>query len=268
MKKLLAALLAVAMVASFAACGASSGADKSWDDIKSKGSITLGFDETFAPMGYKDESGKHVGFDLDLAAEVASRLGLELKLQPVDWDSKELELKNGNIDLIWNGLSITDARKKEMLFSDPYMNNRQIVVVAAGSGIASIADLAGKVVAAQTESSAMEAIEAQPDVMDSFSRLIESPEYVEAFMELKQGSVDAVVIDETMGHYCIAHDTDPDFFAVLEDNFGEEQYGIAFRLEDKAFRDKIQETLNAIIADGKGEEISNKWFGENILLSK
>ncbi len=295
MKKLLTAILAFVLVLSFAACAApaasdtsavsespsdsqevseapsesasaSEDADVSWQTIEDKGSFVLGFDETFAPMGFKDESGNHVGFDLDLAAEVAARLGLELKLQPIDWDSKELELQNGNIDVIWNGLTITEERKEKMLFSDPYMNNRQIVIVAADSGIKTIADLADKTVAAQVESSAMQAIEAQPDVKDSFGELIESPDYVEALMELKQGSVDAVVIDEIMGRYYIAQDEDSSFYGVLTDNFGEEQYGIAFRLEDQSFRDKVQETLTAIIGDGKGAEISQKWFGEDILI--
>lgn len=300
MKKLLIAILAVMLTLGFAACAAPASTDDtpaseapsateapseepsepsevateeptedlSWQAIEDKGSFILGFDETFAPMGFKDESGEHVGFDIELAQEVASRLGLELKLQPVDWESKELELANGNIDVIWNGLTITDARKEDMLFSNPYMNNRQIVIVAADSGITSIADLAGKSVAAQTESSAMKAIEAQPEVMDTFGELIESPDYVEALMELKQGSVDAVVIDEIMGRYYIAEGDDPAFYAVLEDNFGEEQYGIAFRLGEQAFRDKVQETFNAIIADGKGTEISQKWFNENILISE
>lgn len=295
MKKIMTMILAVALILSFAACAApaatssapvsespsasqeaseepsesasaEASADTSWQTIEDKGSFVLGFDETFAPMGFKDESGNHVGFDLDLATEVAARLGLELKLQPIDWDSKELELANGNIDVIWNGLTITDERKEKMLFSDPYMNNRQIVIVAADSGMKTIADLAGKTVAAQVESSAMQAIEAQPDVKDSFGELIESPDYVEALMELKQGSVDAVVIDEIMGRYYIAQDEDSAFYGVLSDNFGEEQYGIAFRLEDKSFRDKVQETLTAIINEGKGAEISQKWFGEDILI--
>ena len=271
MKRILILALALAMIFSFAACAgapAASEADTSWTDIETKGSLTLGFDENFPPMGFKDESGTHVGFDIDMATEVATRLGLELKLQPVDWDSKVLELNGGNIDLIWNGLSITDEYKKDILFSNPYMNNRQIVIVLADSGIATIADLAGKTVAAQSGSSAMSAIEDQPEVKETFGELVESPDYVEALMELKQGSVDAVVIDEIVGRYYISHDDAPDAYAVLEDNFGEEQYGVGFRLGDKAFRDKIQETIDAMIADGKAEEISQKWFGKNIVIGE
>ena len=111
----------------------------------------------------------------------------------------------------------------------------------------------------------MEAIAAQPDVMDTFGDLIESPDYVEALMELKQGSVDAVVVDEMTGRYYVLAD-DPDNYIVLEDTFGEEQYGIGFRLEDTAFRNKVQETLSAIIADGTAAEISQKWFGDNVVI--
>ncbi len=272
MKRILTLMLALAMIFSLAACSSvaskpsGSDTDTSWTDIVAKGSFTLGFDQTFAPMGFKDGSGEYVGFDIDLATEVAKRLDLELKLQPVDWDSKAIELDAGNIDLIWNGLSITDDNKKDMLFSDPYMNNRQIILVMASSGITSIADLAGKTVAAQVESSAMSAINAQPEVKATFGSLIESPDYVEALMELKQGSVDAVVIDEIFGRYYISKEADPSAYAVLEENFGEEQYGIGFRLGDTAFRDKVQETLEAMIADGTAAEISDKWFGENIVI--
>lgn len=283
MKKLLILILVIMLALSFAACsnnqasvadpapsadadtGDSENADLSWQTIQDKGAFILGFDEGFAPMGFKDENGEHVGFDLDIAAEVASRLGLELKLQPVDWDLKVMELNNGNIDMIWNGLTITEERQEKMLFSDPYMGNQQIIVVAADSGIKTKADLAGKTVAAQVDSSAMEAIQAEAEVMESFSELIESPDYVQALTELKNGTVDAVVVDEMTGRYYVLADN-PDAYVVLEDTFGSEEYGIGFRMSDAAFRDKIQETIDEIIADGTAAAISDKWFGENVIV--
>lgn len=296
MKRILILVLALAMILSLAACttppapsdtesespeateavsesaeateSATTEADTSWTDIEAKGSFVLGFDETFAPMGFKDENGEYTGFDIELAREVVSRLGLELELQPIDWDSKVLELNGENIDMIWNGLTITEDRKEDMLFSNPYMNNRQIVVVAADSGIATIADLAGKSVAAQVDSSAMAALEAQPDVLASFGELIESPDYVEALLELKLGSVDAVVVDETMGSYYINEDDNPEAYLILDENFGEEQYGIGFRLTDSALRDKIQETIDAMVADGTFAQISEKWFGYDVMISE
>jgi polar amino acid transport system substrate-binding protein len=240
-------------------------ADESWTKVETAGTFILGFDETFAPMGFKDDKGNYVGFDIELAKEVSSRLGLgEPTLMPINWDSKVLELNAGNIDLIWNGLTITEERKAEMLFSDPYMNNRQIIVVKADSAIQSKADLAGKVVAAQADSSAMTAIKAEADVMDSFGDLVENPDYVEALMELKQGSVDAVVVDETMGSYYISQDENPDAYRILDDNFGEEQYGIGFRASDVALKDAIQEQLNAMVKDGTFATISTKWFAHDV----
>ncbi len=296
MKKLLITILAVMMVLSFAACAApanevdvdieetqtaeapaeeptepaaeesNAAEDLSWKSIEEKGSFILGFDQAFPPMGFKDDNGEYVGFDIDMAKEVASRLGLELKLQPVDWEAKVMEMDNGNVDLIWNGLTINEKNKKGMLFSEPYMNNRQIIVVAADSDITSIADLAGKSVAAQIDSSGLAAIEAQPEVMDTFGELIQSPDYVSAFMELKQGTVDAVVVDEIFGKYYITQENATNVYKVLDDSFGDEQYGIGFRMNDIAFRDKIQETINAMIADGTAAEISNKWFSDNIVI--
>ena len=241
--------------------------DESWTKIEAQGSFVLGFDAGFAPMGFKDESGEYVGFDIDLATELASRLGLELELQPIDWEAKFLELDAGNIDMVWNGLTITEPRKLETLFSDPYMHNEQIIIVRADSDIKTKADLAGKIVAAQVESSAISAMRAEPDVMDSFGELIESSDYVQALTELKLGSVDAVVVDEIAGLYYIQLD-DPAFYSVLTETFGSELYGIGFRLGDKALRDKFQEVLNEMIADGTAAAISDKWFGDNVLISQ
>ena len=119
--------------------------DQSWDKIKEKGELVLGLDESFPPMGFRDEDNNIVGYDIDLAKEVASRLGVKLILQPINWDSKDQELKTGNIDCIWNGFSINEERKQNILFSDPYMKNNQVVVVTADSNFKTLADLKGKV---------------------------------------------------------------------------------------------------------------------------
>ena len=102
-----------------------SAVDESWDKVKNKGEIVLGLDASFPPMGYTDEKGEIVGFDIDVAKEVAKRLDIKLKLQPINWDINEQELNTGNVDMLWNGMTLTDARKASMLCSDPYMKNRQ-----------------------------------------------------------------------------------------------------------------------------------------------
>ncbi|MCK7486710.1 MAG: amino acid ABC transporter substrate-binding protein [Bacillus subtilis] len=204
-----------------------------------------------------------VGFDVDLAIEVALRLGLEVRFQPIDWDAKVLELNSKNIDVIWNGLTITDSRKLEMTFSSPYLANRQIVIVGAGAGIASIADLAGKKVGVQISSASEEAVLANA-ISGQFDELVKYDTYTTALLELRQGLVDAIVIDEIMGRYMLSQIEDN--LVVLEDNFGTEEYGIGFRLIDVTFRDQINAALRAMVADGTAAEISRKWFDEDVFL--
>ena len=180
--------------------------DASLQYILDKGELILGLDETFPPMGYRDANGDIIGFDIDLATEVCSRLGVKLKLQPINWDSKEMELNGKTIDCIWNGMSITDERINGMDLSTPYIANRQIIIVKSDSGISTKADLAGKTVGAQQGSSAVDAISAEPDVKASFGSLNEYASNDEAFLDLKAGRIDVLVVDEVYGRYMISQD--------------------------------------------------------------
>ena len=180
--------------------------DASLQYILDKGELILGLDETFPPMGYRDANGDIIGFDIDLATEVFSRLGVKLKLQPINWDSKEMELNGKTIDCIWNGMSITDERINGMDLSTPYIANKQIIIVKSDSGISTKADLAGKTVGAQQGSSAVDAIIAEPDVKASFGSLNEYASNDEAFLDLKAGRIDVLVVDEVYGRYMISQD--------------------------------------------------------------
>lgn len=180
--------------------------DASLQYILDKGELILGLDETFPPMGYRDANGDIIGFDIDLATEVCSRLGVKLKLQPINWDSKEMELSGKTIDCIWNGMSVTDERINGMDLSTPYIANKQIIIVKSDSGISTKADLAGKTVGAQQGSSAVDAISAEPDVKDSFGSLNEYASNDEAFLDLKAGRIDVLVVDEVYGRYMISQD--------------------------------------------------------------
>lgn len=111
--------------------------------------FVVGLDDSFPPMGFRDEKNEIVGFDVDLAKEVGKRMGMEVVLQQINWDTKELELDSGNIDVIWNGLTMTDERVKVMDFTDPYLENDQVIVVKKDSDIKVKADLAGKNVGVQ-----------------------------------------------------------------------------------------------------------------------
>lgn len=180
--------------------------DDSLQKILDKGYMILGLDENFPPMGFRNDQAEIVGFDIDLAKEVATRLGIELKIQPIDWNAKEMELNNGNIDMIWNGMSITPERAETMNLSKPYIANRQIIIVNSASGINGKADLAGKKIAAQAGSSAITAMEADAATFASFGELVEFDNNNAAFLDLKAGRVDAFVVDEVLGRYIIDQD--------------------------------------------------------------
>jgi ABC-type amino acid transport substrate-binding protein len=168
--------------------------------------FAVGFDAEFPPYGYLGDNGEYTGFDLKLATEVASRNGWEIKLVPISWDAKDLELNSGNIDCIWNGFTI-EGREDQYTWTKPYMDNSQVIVVKASSGIKTFADLAGKVVMAQADSAALHLLESDGDqasLAATFKELRSIPDYNTSFMELDQGSVDAVAIDQPVAEYQIA----------------------------------------------------------------
>lgn len=235
-------------------------ADTSLEDIKHSGKLVLGLDDSFPPMGF-DDNGVIKGFDIDLAKEVTTRMGVDLELQPIDWNAKEMELSSKNIDCIWNGLSVTPDREANLSLSKPYMNNAQGIVVKNGSAIKTKADLAGKSVGIQSASSAMEAVDKEPDVKATFE-LIEMKDNVLALTELKGGTVDAVVADTVLIQYYTSKDVDS--FVILDENFGTEQFAIGFRKQDKALTDEVNKIMDEMIADGTFAKISNTWFGRDV----
>lgn len=239
-------------------------ADTSYQDIKDQGYFTLGLDDAFPPMGFREEgTNEIVGFDIDLAKEAAKRMGVEVKFQPVVWDTVIEELNNGNIDVIWNGLTITPDRQKQIAFTKPYISDRQIIVVQKGSAITNKAGLAGKKVGIQAASSAIEAVEKDKATSDSLGELVQFDNNNDALLDLKSGRVDAVVVDEVVGRYYLAkHAGD---YQVMEENFGSEDFGVGVRKTDKTFLDELQKALDAMKADGTSAEISKKWFGEDIM---
>ena len=263
MKKLLSLLLLVTLIFTsvFAQGSSDDGVDNSLDNVLSRGTFILGLDDSFPPMGYRDESGEIVGFDIDVAREVCSRLGVELVCQPVDWNAKEQELATGNIDCIWNGFTM-NGREDEYTWSDPYLDNQQVFVVRSDSGIESEEDLAGKIVDVQTESSAQAALDDNPELADTFGTLQVIPDYDTGFMELESGAVDAVAMDIVVASYQIeSRGAD---FTILDESIATEEYGIGFAKGNEALRDTVQATLEEMAADGTMAEISEKWFGEDI----
>ncbi len=266
-----AVLMAAAMVFTMAGCGSSKDADTSakketkTEDSKDKENsdkqFIVGFDAEYPPYGYKDDNGEYVGFDLDLAQEVCARNGWELVKQPIDWDSKDMELNSGSIDCIWNGFTMT-GREDDYTWSKPYVDNSIVVVVKEGSGIEKKEDLAGKVVAVQADSSGLAALTDEEDneenlkLAASFSDLQQVADYNTAFMNLEAGAVDAIVVDIGVADYQLESRTG---FAMLDDKIRTEQYAVGFKLGNEELRDQVQSTLDEMVKDGTFDDVAKKW---------
>ena len=225
------------------------------------GTLIVGFDQDFPPMGFMGDDGEYTGFDLELAQEAAKRLGLEYKPQPIAWDAKDMELESGNIDCIWNGFTMT-GREDGYTWSEPYMENSQVFVVAGDSGIKSQADLAGNVVVFQGDSSAEAALKEVPDLTATFAQLLTTADYNTAFMDLEQGAVDAIAMDVVVAGYQISQRNAD--FVILEDSLAAEEYAIGFKKGNTELKDKVQGALEEMAADGTLKTISEKWFGKDI----
>ncbi len=254
MMKKIVGIMMVVLLAGLMLAGCGGGAKKK---------VVVGLDDNFPPMGFRDEKNEIVGFDVEMAKEAGKRMGVELEFKPIDWNSKEAELNGKRVDMLWNGLTITEKRKENIAFTSPYMENRQIIVVAANSAIKTKADLAGKVVGTQEGSSSVEAIEKDAQALKSFRELKKYGDNVAALMDLKVGRVEAVVVDEVVGRYYIAKK--PGEYIVLNDNFGSEEYGVGMRKDDKDLQEKLQKTLSEMKKDGTAAAISKKWFGAEIV---
>ncbi len=267
MKKFLSLLMAAALgMTMLAGCGeqaVDNKADTSLEDIKEKGYFVLGLDADFAPMGFTDESGEIVGFDIDLAKAVATKMGVEVKTQPISWDAKNMELDSGNIDVIWNGFSINEERKKEVLFTDAYLTTGQVIVVPVDSEIKTKADLAGKKVALQDGSTSEEALKADTATYESIGEenVSKFKENTLVLMEVEAGRADAAVIDEIYVRYYLAKEGMTDKFTVLEEQLAPEDYGVGGRLGDVSFMTALNDAIKACIDDGTASEISKEWFG-------
>lgn len=278
-KRFVSAALAAVMALSMTACGSSNSAaettaadteaaesqaeETTAEEAKTTdgGTLIVGFDQDFPPMGFVGDDGEYTGFDLELAQEVAKRLGLEYKAQPIAWDSKDMELESGNIDCVWNGFTMT-GREDDYTWTEPYMANQQVFVVANDSDINSQADLAGKIVEVQADSSAEAALKEAPELTATFKELLTTADYNTAFMDLEQGAVDAIAMDVIVAGYQIQQRNAD--FKILDDSLSEEEYGVGFKKGNTELRDKVQSTLEEMAEDGTLQEVSEKWFSKDV----
>ena len=269
------ALAGALSISMLAGCGSSSNEsttseskeDTSLTDVQSAGHFTLGLDADFAPMGFTDDNGEIVGFDIDLAKAVGEKMGVDVEVKPIDWDSKDMELSSGKIDVIWNGFSITDERRQEVLFSNPYLSTKQSIVVKKGSDITKKADLAGKKIALQDGSTSEDALKADTATYESVGddNISLFKVHSQVLMEVASGRADAAVIDEVFVRYYLQKENLLDKYTVLEEGFDEEDYGVGGRKGDYALMEAINKALDECKAYGTTSEISQKWFGEDLI---
>jgi len=263
MKKIFSLLLVILMVSG---CGGGKETKNNTESVKHKRILIVGIDDKFAPMGFRNEAGEIVGFDVDLAKEAARRMGVEIEFCPIEWNNKEYEITSGNIDMIWNGCDITEEYKKYMIFSKPYMENRQILLVKSGNrqNIVSEHDLADKKVGTQSGSNSEAYINKNQKLKDNLSAFKTYPNIKEAFDALNGGEIDVLIVDEIAGRYEISKH--PGTFEIIEVTLGPiTQFGIAFPKGNTALRDKVQTVFDQMIKDGTAKKISEEWFKADLI---
>lgn len=238
-----------------------------WDKYQQQKSITVGFDNTFVPMGFEEKNGNYAGFDIELAQYVSKKLGITVHFQPIDWDMKETELQNGTIDAIWNGYSATDERREKVAFSIPYMQNTQILVVKKTSGIHSVEDMTGKVLGAQNGSSGMLDFEEHPEVLKNRVKGGDADQYQsvnEAIIDLKNDRIDALLIDRVYADYYLTTEGIADEYDTIPSGFESESFAVGVRPADKKLLEALNQAFKELYQEGIFQQISQKWFGEDV----
>ena len=238
-----------------------------WDKYQQQKSITVGFDNTFVPMGFEEKNGNYAGFDIELAKYVSKKLGITVHFQPIDWDMKETELQNGTIDAIWNGYSATDERREKVAFTVPYMQNTQILVVKKTSGIHSVEDMAGKVLGAQNGSSGMLDFEEHPEVLKNRVKGGDADQYQsvnEAIIDLKNDRIDALLIDRVYADYYLTTEGIADEYDTIPSGFESESFAVGVRPADKKLLEALNQAFKELYQEGIFQQISQKWFGEDV----
>ena len=242
-----------------------------WFKYQEQGGITIGFDNTFVPMGFEEKNGQYAGFDIDLAQAVSEKLGIQVNFQPIDWDMKETELQNGTIDAIWNGYSATDERREKVAFTIPYMENQQVLVSKKSQNIQSIKDMNNKVLGAQAGSSGYLNFEAQSDLLKNQVKDQKANQYQsfnEALIDLKNDRIDALLIDRVYANYYLQFEGILNDYNVFSAGFESESFAVGVRPADKTLLATLNKVFVEIYKEGKFQEISQKWFGEDVATSQ
>ncbi|WP_251866303.1 amino acid ABC transporter substrate-binding protein [Enterococcus malodoratus] len=272
LKKIVLGMVAVLTLVTLTACGKKEASgDDSWKTIEKDKKVTIGLDDTFVPMGFKDEDGKIVGFDVDLAKAVFKEYDIKAEFQPIDWSMKENELENGTIDLIWNGYTVTKSREKKVLFTDPYAQNEQVLVTKKDSNITKAEDMKGKILGAQEGSSGYEAFNNQAKTLKDIVKDNDATLYAsfnEAMIDLENGRINGLLIDKVYADYYLKQANKLNDYNIFSVGFKNENFAVGARKGDKELVKKINSAFKELQENGKYGEISKKWFGEELSLPK
>ena len=234
------------------------------ENTNDKKVFVVGLDDSFPPMGFRNENNEIVGFDIDLAKAVSEELGMEVKFQPISWASKEQELNSGNIDCIWNGFAYNEERAATMTLSDPYIKGENYFILKNGTKITSQEELKGMKIGVQTGS-----IQAQDLEKSEFGKNVEIIQYGEnltAFMDLETEGIDALFCSSIIGNYLITS-KNKNYETIPSENITVSSGSvIAFKQGNIELRDKIQNALVKLDGEGKLLDISEKWFGKDMII--
>ena len=266
-KLLITFLISVLIISGCASGGKDKPRKDNWEDFQKDKKVVIGFDNTFVPMGFQDKSGKNVGFDIDLANSVFEKYGIKVEWQAINWDLKETELKNGNIDLIWNGYSKTKERESVVQFTKQYMINEQVVVVKKSKKIKNISELKDKLLGAQNGSSGYDTFNEKPEVLKNIVKSNDATQYEsfnEALIDLENDRIDALLIDKVYANYYLKQQNKLQDFDILNAGFDSEAFAVGARKADVTLVNKVNEAFSKLYEEGKFQEISNKWFGEDV----
>lgn len=241
--------------------------EDTWTHIQKRGKVIIGLDDSFVPMGFRQKNGKLVGYDIDLARAVFKQYGIKVDFQPIDWSMKETELRNGTIDLIWNGYTMTPAREGKVLFSRPYQQNQQILVTKTKYNVNNFSDMAGKTLGVQNGSTGTAVLDENPKILKN---LIKNQEPVlydtfpEAFIDLNANRIQGILMDKVYAEYYIRHQKDSSSYKTYESSqISSENFAVGMRLGDKTLKNKIDSALGKMQKNGQLKQINEKWFGEN-----
>ena len=232
--------------------------------LKARGVLIMGYDVQFPPLAYTDDNGDLIGYDVELATEVANRLGVELKPLPIDWDEKDNELENGTIDCIWSGYTITEPRKKAHSLTFPYLTNDQVLIVRKEGAVKSFTDLKGRVIGLRSASSSEDAINSNPSFRNTLGDIIEYKDNKTCLDDLKVGAIDAMVMDGCFAYFLATKTGEP--FDVIKTPLSSEEYSICFRKNEPELRDEVEKILLEMAADGTIAQYTTKWFGQDVSL--